>query len=243
MTTKMCSCPEFPLRTQCWANSQSRPLILSCYPILEIVWPSLHFTISSHLASSQSNCKLSFSLPKHTWVNPSLLRSSVLLRSVHWQVLDVSSYAELCKTTPHLSQLNLLAVRQTQSAIVGMLTQVKCWKREYNLPNVIMEVNSWEEGFLKISNKNNGSNQINLKMELNTYKTKLLVIAKQWAQGLGHYFQSFAKGCPSGEYLIVMFCLIFYQLIPKWSQFFFHTDFFQKIPHVTVSVFLGFADC
>lgn len=42
-----------------------------------------------------------------------------------------------------------------------------------------MEVNSWEEGFLKISNKNNGSNQINLKMELNTYKTKLLVIAKQ----------------------------------------------------------------
>lgn len=31
-----------------------------------------------------------------------------------------------------------------------------------NLPSVIVQVNSGEEGFLKISNENNESNQINL---------------------------------------------------------------------------------
>lgn len=123
---QQCNCPEFWLRTQCWANSKSRPLLLSVLPFF-IVWPSLHFTISSHLASSQTNCKL-FSLPKHTWVTPSLLCPSVLLRSVHWQAPDDPSYAELCKTTPHLSQLNLLAAHRTQSATVRMLMQVSVKK-------------------------------------------------------------------------------------------------------------------
>lgn len=57
--TEMCNCPKFWVRTQCWANGQSRPLILSVLPFLDcLAFPTFHHLFS--LASPQSNCKLFF---------------------------------------------------------------------------------------------------------------------------------------------------------------------------------------
>lgn len=66
-------------------------------------------------------------------------------------------------------------------------------------------------------------------MEHNNNTTaKLLVIAKQWTQGLGHCFQSFVKCFPGGKYTVVLFYLISYSQMKPMN--FFHTDFFKKIP-------------
>lgn len=105
-----------------------------------------------------------------------------------------------------------------------------------------MEVNSREEGFLKISNKNNGSNQINLKMELNTYKTKLLSDSKAMSSGTGPLLSIFCQRLPKWG---IFNCYVLFNILSANSQvnlILFSYRFFQKIPHATVSVFLGFAD-
>lgn len=141
--------PKFWLRTQCWANSQDRPLFLSVLPFLDyLAFPTFHPLFSFSKTSIQSQT-LFFTSQTHM----SHPFPSRLLHSVQSQVPDTASSAELCKTVLHLSQLNLLAVHQTQSAGVGMLMQGDTRKGAITLPMSSCRQAGGKKAFWKFLNK------------------------------------------------------------------------------------------
>lgn len=111
-----------------------------------IICSSLHFTISSYLASSQTNWKLSFPLPKNT---------SHHFPFAFFSAATVSALASTRSFFIFWTLQNHSTLEPSQFAGSTLSTKChsryvkasKCWKRFCNFPNVIMQVNSREEDF------------------------------------------------------------------------------------------------